>query len=508
MGDILKISVDFYNETEKDFFQKYPNIIKINKIIGKDIEISKDEFSGYMMFIDQMDRDGFRTYEELSQRISQRIGDMDDFLSFENDSIQAIMSSSEMHQVRYTERIGVALGLCIINKIHGLTFADWKKIPETSGRNAHPTFDFDLLQNASTGDKYIQVENKGSVVPDNTLSTSVSNHYSGKHGILKKKKYIRDEEKKQGIQLHKNLYYGTIGVLDNINNAKVWLVDPPAFKIDLDPKRYKLLARLHYYLDEFKNIGVKKSITNALAERIKLIAFSNDFTQYNNKPLLGKFYKSEFVQYMQDKYHTTVDTNEAFGKTIFVNHGKSTYCYLMAMPKVLMRLIVNQNFEDILDYSYNPEFINNSTQILIRVSTKMENESNSVENLNFVYNERLKVKEAVFYGRVSYTSDGRVFGLIGYETSETPKGNNGIDKPIVIRREKFGANSIVKEQRKTQSQKKFGYTVKSQKNRSVELLSLKFDTSYSYDGGILKKTNKLKPKIKESNDFDLLAEID
>jgi hypothetical protein len=502
MANQLKISVDFYNDTEKALFQKYDNASEINKIIGENTEISKDEFEAYMMFTKQMEVVGYRTYDELKSHISEELGNLEDFISFENNSVKAMHPSAIMNQIDYTEKIGVALGLCLINKIHALSQADWKKIPESTKEK---TLDYDF-QIASDGVKFIKVENKGCVVENNTLKGSIN---TKRNDIKEKKVTARAKDTISGSPDLKNLYYGVIGVLDNRNDskAKVWLIDPPTFEVDIDPKKYKLLARLHYYLDEFKNIGVKKSITKALEERLKLISNSEDYMQYNNKPLLDKFYSSGFVKYMQDKYITLVDTNEAFGKSFIVNHGKSTYCYIIAMPKALMRIIVNQNFEEILYYSYNPEFISDKIQVKVRVSQEMKNEFKSVENLKFVYNERTKMNEAVFHGKVSHTTDGRVFGMLGYEMGETPKGGkNLVNTPVGIRGERI--NNIVEiVKKREQAQKEFGLIVKSPEIKRVEIPSIKIDRSYFSTEDVLKLNTKLKQKAKDK-DTELLAETE
>ncbi len=263
---IINLSLEYYDAAQQTLFQGFPNATQLNTLVQNVIAIDKANFLAYMMFTEQMDKNGFRTYNDLQRRIQNRLGDIDDFLSFNNGSVQSKMTALEMMQPAFTERIGVTLGLCVINKIHGLTAADWKKIDETRGRNAHPTFDFEFPI-ASTGTTFIQAENKGSIVTDNTLqNASVQNHYNG---IKIKKDYVRAEEAKKQIYIHQNLYYGTIGVLDSRANGigKVWLVDPPAFEIEMEPRKYKLLARLHYYLDEFKNIGVKGRIIKALETR-------------------------------------------------------------------------------------------------------------------------------------------------------------------------------------------------------------------------------------------------
>ena len=259
----MKISLEFYNHAEEELFKNYPNQEILDNLTRTPLEISQDEFLAYMMFTEQKDVNGFQTYEDLKGKIERRLGDIEDYLIFENDSVQTRFIGNKMYG-DFTERIGVSLGLCSINQIHGLTEADWKLIPVMRTK----AFDYEFPI-ASDRIQFIQVENKGSTTENNTLKTSsVSQHYSS---IKAKKSQILEEESKAGIPRYKNLYYGTIGVLDQepSRNAKVWLVDPPAFNIEMDPTKYKLLSRLRYYLDAFKNIGVRSKITSSLKNRIE-----------------------------------------------------------------------------------------------------------------------------------------------------------------------------------------------------------------------------------------------
>jgi hypothetical protein len=411
----IKVSVEYYDAVQRSLFQGFPNSLQLNNLVRNEAEISKDELLAYMMFTEQMDRNGFRTYNDLCLRISSRLGDIDDFLSFNNDSVQARMIGNDMMQVGFTERIGVALGLCVVNKIHSLTAADWKKIPTAPGRYGHPTFDFEIAI-ASTGNSFIQAENKGSTVANNaSQSDSIQKHYAS---IKTKKEYVRIEENIRHVPIHQNLYYGTIGVLDEQPNsrAKVWLVDPPAFEIDMSPEKYKLLARLHYYLDEFRNIGVKEKITEALEARIKLIEESDNYSEFDNNPLNDGFAKrGGNYLYMDGKMLATVDTNEAFGKVFFTKFKQDAIAYLMAFPKALMRLIVKQDFEAILAYTYNPDFINENVQVLIRLKDKDTKTFEIPRNLKFVLSERNKYYEATYFGKVNHSIDGRIFGLLNVE---------------------------------------------------------------------------------------------
>lgn len=365
------------------------------------------------MFTEQMEHDGFRTYDELSDRISKRLADIDDFLSFNNGSVQARFIGNNMMQAGFTERIGVALGLCVVNRIHNLTAADWKKIPTAPGRTGHPTFDFEIPI-ASTGTNFIQSENKGSAVADNSIQiVTVQNHFKS---IKTKKEYVRAEEKKSGIPKHQNLYYGTIGVLDDRTNstAKVWLVDPPAFEIEMKTEKYKLLARLRYYLDEFRNIDVKERLTKALETRIEEIENSYDYLKFNNVRLDYPYPRPNH-NYMDGKMFASIDTNEAFGRIFIIEQDQNMFAYLVAFPKAIMRIIILQNFEDILNYEYNPDFINEKVQVLMRFGVKETEESKLPQNLKFIFNKSKNYFEATYFGKIRHSRDGRIFGLLDQE---------------------------------------------------------------------------------------------
>jgi len=406
----LNIDIAYYNDEQRTLFQSFPNANALNQIVQNVITVTKDEFLAYMMFMDQDDTyAGYRTYDELRNLISSRLGDIQNYLSYNNNSVQSIVTPERMFNARFTERIGISLGLCLINKIYGFTAADWKKIPETT---LNSTFDFEIPV-ASTGTNFIQVENKGCIVDDNSYKRPT---VSSRYGEIKvKKDYVRDEEIKKQIPIHQNLYYGTIGVLDNRpnSNAKIWLVDPPAFEIEMEPRKYKLLARLRYYLDEFKNIGVKKRITEALEKRIKEIEISDDFMQLNLKkiddgyPLRGGYYL-----YMESSSFVSIDFNEAFGKIFLIEDKQRVAAYLIAYPKTILRLIVKQDFEAILNYTYNSDFMNEDVQVLMKYNKTDFSENKLPNNLKFILNERNRIFEAIYFGKVNYTSDGRIFGLL------------------------------------------------------------------------------------------------
>ena len=79
---MVNVSVEYYNDNEKELFQIYPNCSEINTLVYCQQTISKDELLAYMMFTEQKEHDGFRNYEELRERVSSRLGDINDYFDY------------------------------------------------------------------------------------------------------------------------------------------------------------------------------------------------------------------------------------------------------------------------------------------------------------------------------------------------------------------------------------------------------------------------------------------
>ncbi|MCF8449820.1 MAG: hypothetical protein K9G49_08130 [Taibaiella sp.] len=403
----MDISVKYYNEAERLLFQAYPKVGVLNTLTANTASIAKDDLLAYMMFTEQGNFTGRRTYADLSAKIQQRLGDFDDHFTFNNGSIQARYIGNDMVG-DFTERLGVGLGLCVVDKIEGLTQADWELIPI----GTTPSFDY-KIQVASTGTNFIQAENKGSIIANNTeRPPTVSRHYSS---IKTKKGHLREEDRTNNITLFSTVYYGTIGVLDNQNGsvARVWLVDPTAIVLKMDPYKFKLVARLKHYLVEFANVGVHNFIIKALEERISEIVQSEDYLKYNNVPIGIK--NPKYIQtYMKREMYAAVDTNEAFGKIFIVEKEKRLVPFLIAYPKALIKLLINQNFEEIVKYQYSPDFMNESVQVLMLVWPK-DYESKKMPDIKLVFDETRKRYSATYFGKINHDSSGRIFGLLDKE---------------------------------------------------------------------------------------------
>lgn len=404
----LKISVDYYNNVEKESFKHYPNYEEFKIFVGKEITISKDEFLSYMMFTEQDDTDGWRKYPELKKRVEYRLGDIEDYLDFSKGSIQSKRSSERMSASNITERIGVSLGINVINKFHGLTEADWAITPNTFiGGKRVKDFDYELAI-ASDGVKFIQVENKGTVNNNNKLkTTSVSAHYSS---IKSKKSDIISRNRDSEICEKENIYYGTIAVLDDTNTAKLWLVDPEAFQVDWSPRKFKLISRLLYYSNIFSIIGIHEPIQNELKTRIAQLINSSDFEDFNKKPL--ESHSRYPLSFLKTDNFVNINNSLAFGTFFFLKKDTGYDIFIIALTKAIIKLIIAQDFNGILDYKFaDAEFTDKVTLQLSAKPRKMSTEFEK-SKINFVYDEKRKKYFYQTYQRISSISSGRIFGEI------------------------------------------------------------------------------------------------
>lgn len=163
----MRIPVDYYDDSHKVLLQKHSHAKQIEDLVRNGISIDANELVTHMLFTEQKNYDGFRTYNDLKTMLPEQIKQFQRYFELTGSTLQAKFPPDDMNN--WTERVGVAGALVVMNKIFGLHEADWEKLPISRKGKA---LDFSLLdrsQNldgatASTGSKFIEVEGKGAVV--------------------------------------------------------------------------------------------------------------------------------------------------------------------------------------------------------------------------------------------------------------------------------------------------------------------------------------------------------
>lgn len=227
----FKINVDYYDSYQKKLLcNQYGTFTaKLNGFIGKTIRLSFNEFITYWYFR-HLQSHWVNPYFEI-QKIFTNHQEFYMYLSYKNELITRNMNACNVNNV--PEAFGIGVSLTFLNELNGTTQADWNLIPISRHK------DFDFYHAFSNGNCY-NVECKGAFVKNNKLKTaSISKH---KRSIYEKK-YDPLFCAKSSMCIN----IGTIGVCDDTNVPRIYILDP---KNDYSPEDYKiekLIRRLNYY---------------------------------------------------------------------------------------------------------------------------------------------------------------------------------------------------------------------------------------------------------------------
>lgn len=392
MQNSVYFEIDFYDsEHEQLLRDQCPEYPQLQKLVNGGFRIDKNIFFSYAMFVEQkLGRHGWETYRELLEKLPGFLGAWEENFDFSGNSVNAKFLTSEI-RICHKESMGVGGALSVVSKVYNLTEADWETIPITQVR------DLDFLI-ASTGSKYIEVEAKGSVVP-NHLQQHISHHQTS----IKKKKITQREEEDNNNTL--------IGVITSIpenseHNAKCWILDPPSVSVPMDPYKYKLLARLYYYWRELSMLS-RSHFLEVLINRIQTIANVEDYKSLTGLPLLNRRGKPHGVpESLFDKRSSVID-RKAFGETIPLDrYGDKFFFY--GFDTSIVKSLLKQDFGKITNLNFTVGIESN-----VKISAKIPKYLLKIdrEERDDYQKEDESRKEIEMIGDLVHTSCGRVWGL-------------------------------------------------------------------------------------------------
>lgn len=366
----VRLDVAFYDEDEKELFKtNYPEEFeRINKIteVGY-IEVSFADFKTYsQMQHRNSEIEKLNSFRAIQQNIGDLYGNVNVYTDFDPESSRfSSIHTNNNEQNHVSESIGCGGVLSVLGAIYGLTQADWQRI----NIQGHKDFDFDsaVIENF---DKMLVVEAKGSIVEDNRVKADLSNH---KNRIKAKKE---DEDFKNKYSKGADLLIGGITAIDDVNHAKVYLVDPPMNSNMSKEFRFKIkiLKRLTYYLDWLTIISPRSYLTIALKNRVNAIEKLDNIKNLNTLMLVNA--KDEVLKIRDAFYESKSNIDkEIIGKLHVLNSKKAVFIGLTAD---LYDLIAIQDFEAIS--KYKTESFIEETQINLKISQR------DAEGLDFINN--------------------------------------------------------------------------------------------------------------------------
>jgi hypothetical protein len=260
----IKVAVEFYDDAEKQKLLKYPTHAAMENLVENGVQVPTEEFLTYYLFHKKRPgKEGWRNYAEVGRKIGNALAELSDWVDFNGESVST-PSDVFGQDKAITERIGESIGLSVISRIHGLTAADWDRIPI----RRYSTFDFEI---ASDGQHVIQMEAKGSAVKHNSAKTSAISHHKG--NIADKKKEIAEREKQNDYPYPADLRYGTITIMGEsaLDPVKCLLVDPPAEGGHTAAEKLRVLQRMRFLRDWISFISPRSQLASALQTRLSAL---------------------------------------------------------------------------------------------------------------------------------------------------------------------------------------------------------------------------------------------
>lgn len=247
--DEIEVRVDYYRKNDfsdlenamKDHLTgRLHSTVELPAKEGAVIKIPKSEFLAYWLFEDKDPSEpSMESFEAISDSVEDALPDLKNHFEVLGENVRAKPKTEGSERPNdISTRLGVTIGLCVTNKIVGLTRADWDKIAKTSVEGVEEKrLDYQL---AATPVGYIAVENKGSITKNNRLKKGLRDH---ELSIIAKKDALRAKANPGGVLV------GAIAVADSRNDShlKCWLLDPPhSFPDNLAPDVFKILNRLRF----------------------------------------------------------------------------------------------------------------------------------------------------------------------------------------------------------------------------------------------------------------------
>jgi hypothetical protein len=399
------VKVDFYDDDQKELFKKNNYPLKVDSIVSEKVAINTNEFLTYLLFTEQKKAPGFRTFTDFRKRMPKSYKLIRDYLEFDEEKMRTRFIGKEMDK-NLTERIGVALSLCTLNKIHNLMEADWKLIPISS---TEKTLDFYYV--AVENNEFIMVESKGSTAENNQeKSTSISNQ---KRSIEEKKKAVEFNNKNR-LSNYKALAYGIISVIDNRKDTlpQVWLVDPFAEPLEMEPRKFKLLARLYFYWRSLRAISPSSTLLHALINRIETLETIDNYVDLDGSILLDRKGKEMIIQPSSFSTKSVIGNNKIIGR---VYPFDNNHLFFMGFPFNVSELLVNQNFKEIIDYKEEFTKMKSRMSVTCRIRSNKKKLYQLPDSIRCIFiDKKEEYVEFELKGDLYSLSSGRVFGLLDF----------------------------------------------------------------------------------------------
>jgi len=391
------VHVEAYNHHHEKLLLAFPNGKAIKALLGKTIQIPLSDFKAYLALHDLKPSPGWDSRAAIEAKGRLLWSYYRDDLEMTIGTLRTKASGARAAS-GLAERIGQAVGLCVIDYLHDLTEANWNRIP------IGPDKDLDFWITSSK-QKTVELETKGSAVPDNSFQAPVS---AARKSIEEKKEKQRALDP-VGVN---PVRYGTIGVIDERRNSvlKCWLLDPPPKPPLFDPDRFEIVKHFGFVLNILTAITPRSPITIALANRLPALWNSDDWASLDGVRLTG--WRGEPIELSisrRNRNHlawfdtrAVLEGMNAGGELFRIADG---YYLFYGLEGTLLQVAVEQAFAELRAFRVDPVFERRTVVFTTTSAEAGELGLGPMGDGNRSVRFRLS-------GNIAMTSAGRVFGIV------------------------------------------------------------------------------------------------
>lgn len=349
----LRVGLDYYDASEAKALSEWPydqvnTAGRVSAFQARGLIREADFLSYYL--IHRSTVDGHGTFSQRLGLAESILGYIRPVITLQTGTIRS--TTADRVAGDFAERIGEAVGLAVVSRMHGLTEADWAVLRTIPGKHGIPTFDFEI---ASDSQRIIQLEAKGSIVADNQYSAipAVRQHA---WNIKQKKNKLRGRAVEQMQDPYPALIrYGTIAVIDAQHDTRCWLLDPPETVLEVPPQKLRLLKRLSFVASFVRFLAPGATLPDALDLRILEILDSDaPLSVWDRKPLphvsgRGYFSSESYVSLFLSTGRTYLPDEGVVGVVSRLPSGDP---FFFGIRKEPIESAIDQDFDRILEMNF------------------------------------------------------------------------------------------------------------------------------------------------------------
>ncbi len=433
MADFIKVSLEYYDEAEKEKLLNYPDSEKISALVKNGVvDIPIVDF--YLNYQSYYKNSGAETQESLLTSISKGVVfdryQLEKFFEFDDGEIYLRDNILSAPPSNMAEKIGEAIGLSVMNYLFGMTQFDWAKIPEN---NKAKSLDYSgNVLTASTERYYVQVENKGSIVLDDKLGME-SSRFDNVSVDLNKDVTKGKQVKSAPIYSHKSsviakkeeqarpssICFGTISEVGKRSNggAKCWLLDPPAEEFLFSPKKARLIHRYLNVVEWICSLHSRSSFAAVLRNRLSALMTLEDPYVLDSLPLKkgnGKLFNSFFSDLTEGPVSiegkSAIKAEGVIGECQVINEE----IYFIGVASDWYNVMVEQSFSKIISFKSPVSDFSGICKVVLK-DKDFESLGFEVVRLGKIPGVKTK-KYAELVGEFGQSSSGIVYGHIQLES--------------------------------------------------------------------------------------------